>query len=371
MSSPVVAPVVPAPAPQRPAGVVFAAIVLALMTCMGLFGALSVFLTAAFIHTAQSEQLPLIGEIQVVIGIVMLILCGLSGWTVIGLFRMKSWARVGIVVIGGVVTFFSMIAAVSFFALSFAGSFVPPEDTSGASPAMMKVMFLAIAGFYFLVGLVGVWWLVYFNLRRVRAAFSSNGGRVLPELAFQGPAHAPAELVAPSGGVWIDPSRPRKGAIEILVMCLAGLYLLGALYGIAEVFIRFPIFLFGYTLRGNAASIVGFALAVIEVAMGVGLLRRMKPAWVTALLFNGIGTLYPLSMLIPRYRAALVDYEVELMQHMVPTMSRMAAPPPGQLDMTAMFGPMFVISGIIGMVVAVLVFWLLIKAKPLFEARAS
>jgi hypothetical protein len=112
------------------------------------------------------------------------------------------------------------------------------------------------------------------------------------------------------------------------VICLSVLYLLGAFWGIAEAFVRFPMFFLGYTLRGNSASVFGIVLAAIEVALGVGLLRRMKLAWVASLVLNGLGLIYTLEMFNPSYRAKITEYQQEIMSHTFAFNGITPSPPP-------------------------------------------
>jgi hypothetical protein len=134
MSSPVSTPVLPAPGPQRPIGVVFAAIALALMTCTGFLSAVSVFVTAALVRVPQLEQAPLIEAVDVVMGIVMLLISGYCAWTVVGLFRMKKWARISILVLGGIIAFFSFLCMVTYCVVAFVAS---SSFASTGTPAVL------------------------------------------------------------------------------------------------------------------------------------------------------------------------------------------------------------------------------------------
>jgi hypothetical protein len=44
---------------------------------------------------------------------------------------------------------------------------------------MIKVVFVVVALFYALVGALGIWWLVYFNRKKVRDVFAGAGGQIV------------------------------------------------------------------------------------------------------------------------------------------------------------------------------------------------
>lgn len=360
----------PAPAAKRPVGLVLAAIVLALFSCMGVLSGVSVLLTAVFIHPPEVEQYRLIEVVQIAFGIFLLLLCGLCGWMVVGLFRVKKWARIGMIVLGAVVAVFSFLSAVLYFVLAFA-SIPIPEGSPTIAPAMMKLVFFGLAGFSLVFTLIGMWWLVYFNLRHVRALFAGNdsagnGARTQPGVLLQAPVQA-AGVATQAGGTWIAPNAPKRDTIEILVICVAVLYLLGALCGLFDAVARFPLFLMGFTLRGWPAAAVFLVIAAIDVGLGIGLLRRAKAAWIGALIFDAVGLVWMASLFSPGVRAAMVNYQQSLIQSWS---GMLPQPPPAQTQLqTQLMGPMLDISAVLGTLVIILIFWLLLRARPLFETK--
>jgi hypothetical protein len=349
-------PIVPTPAPQRPLGVVFAAIVLALMACFSLLnGCLGLF-SAVFIHSPQHAQYSVTGSVEIAAGALIFLISGFCVYVAVGLFRTKRWARLSILMLGGLLAVYSFIVGVISWVMAFS-RFAMPADTLSVAPAMMKLAFFGAGVFSFLFTLIGVWWLVYFNLRRIRALFAANVVHPLPELLPQ--AHMPV------AGVWIDPRKPKRSAIEVMVICLAVLYLLGAFYGIAEVFVQFPLFFLGHIFRGTSAAVSGIVLAIVDLGLGVGLLRRMKSAWVSALVFNAFSLVCTLVILNPYQRARMADYQQEIMRRMLSGLT--PQPPSSQF----MLGPTYLFGGILGVVTTGAVFWLLLLARPLFEAKKT
>lgn len=352
----------PAPA-KRPVGLVLAALVLALFTCMGVLSGVSVLLTPILVHPPQVEQYPVIEVVQITFGIFLLLLCALCGWTVVGLFRIKRWARIGMIVLGAVVAVISFLMAVLYFVLAFA-SIPIPQGSPTVAPAMMKVVFFGLAGFSLVFTLVGVWWLVYFNLRSVRAVFAGNnatgnGGR--PQLVV------PLQAAAQVAGVSV--TAPKRDVIEILVICLAVLYLFGAFCGLVEAFVRFPLFL-GVTLRGWSASGVALVLAAINAGLGIGLLRRAKPAWIGGLIWNGLGVIWAAAAFTPGVRAGVVNYQQTVNQSFSGWLPQSPQTQfQTQLQTQLMTGPMYDVFLGFSLLAVILIVWLLVRAKPLFEAK--
>ncbi len=354
MNSSVSTQALPPHTPGRPMGLVLSAIVLALMTCVGLISGVSVIFTAVFIRTPQLAQYPVVEAFQIGVGIVILIISGFCAWTVVGLCRIRRWARISILILGGLLAFFSLLFVLVMCVLAFT-SLAPPPGTPGVSPAMMRVIFLGAGGFYLLLMLVGIWWLVYFNLHRIRTLFAANGARPQPESAFQ--------AGMPVVGVWIDPNTPKRGAIEILVICLAVLYLFSATSGIVTAFLHFPLFFMGFIFRGTSASVAALFFSAISLGMGIGLLRRIKAAWVTTLAFNALGLVSTLLMLTPRNRAMMADYQQEILRHMFS--GAVPFPSPSQFNPASTF----FLGAVVGVLMVGAVFWLLFKARPLFERK--
>lgn len=352
--------------PRRPVGVLLAAVVLGLMACFGLLTSVGMFFGALMVKTVRAELPPSVEAFEMVTGVITLLISIFLGFVVVGLFRMKQWARICILIIGGLVAFFSFFNVVIDVALSFmASSFIPRQPAAQVPPEVFRLMFLGTAVVSLLVALVGVWWLVYFNLRGVRTLFAKRP--VLDTQVTQPNPEVPS-MTATTEGVWIHPGapvKPGKGAVEILIIVLAVLYLLGFAEMIVAIFVHLPIFLFGYIARGATAD-AGFLLfSVLNIAIGVGLLRRVKAAWAGAMFFNGLGLLSGLCLLLPGNRAALLSIQQEMTRKLFGgTIPSVTGSPVAFIQ-----GPILVISAVLGVVVAGLVFWLLIKARPLFEVK--
>src|ERR1700735_5378711 len=93
---------------RRPAGVVVAAVVLGLMALLAILGTIVSLVASVYMH--PPVNIPGFHVFMVVFNLFALGILGFCGWTVVGLFKMRRWARVSIVVIGGLEFFFCAVA---------------------------------------------------------------------------------------------------------------------------------------------------------------------------------------------------------------------------------------------------------------------
>lgn len=202
---------------------------------------------------------------------------GLAAWgiiTAIGVFRLRRWARISILVIGGGMTFvaFAGFAGMLVGMLAFS-SFAPAGATSPPNvQAMMKVVFAIIALFYAAIAAIGIFWLVYFNRQTARTAFVGETETALDPLSAN--------------------RRP------LLISVYAVLSLLGTALFIAMAFLPLPTVLFGVAFTGWKKLAVDLSFAGIDVAIGVGLWKMAEWARRLALGFLAFGGLMILAYLV-------------------------------------------------------------------------
>lgn len=168
---------------RRPAGVIVAAVVLGIVALFGILGAALVMGATVLAHNPIIQNAPMVRTSVGLFGALVIVFFIWCGWTVTGLLRMRSWARVSMVVIGGIIF---LVCATLGGALLLARGLAPAIPL-GSSGLQVQTVIVATSVFYFLCSLIGVWWLVYFNLGPVRSAFALRdaaqppaGGDVLP-----------------------------------------------------------------------------------------------------------------------------------------------------------------------------------------------
>jgi hypothetical protein len=185
--------------------------------------------------------------------IYMYVLCAffvaLTAWgiiTAVGLFRMRLWARYSVLVIGGGLAVIGMVSMLVMLVMLVMMA-VPMPASTGADAAqvhaMMKIVLGCVVAVYALITAVGVFWLVYFNLKKVRDAFAGALGETV------------------------------KSRRPLPISVLAVLLLTGAPCCLLAAFLPFPAALFGLMLHGWGKAAVYLAFTALAVAAGVGLWR--------------------------------------------------------------------------------------------------
>jgi hypothetical protein len=250
---------------KRPALVIGSAAALILLSLTQLLMALLMGLAAALEHTHEIPGAPQASPA------LMYCLCvfflGLAIWgivTAVGLSKLRRWARVSVLIIGGSMALFGTMSTVGIVITMAAFSAFGLHATSGSkvaptSPAMVTAVLGVFALFYAAIAAIGIFWLVYFNRKTTRIAFS--GG---------------AEDLAES-------RRP------LLISIYAVFSLVGAPFCLLLAFIPFPAILFGVLLTGWKKTLIYLAYAAIQAAIGVGLWKLAEWARKLALGFLGLG----------------------------------------------------------------------------------
>jgi len=162
---------------KRPIGVTLSCVVLGFNGALQLLGAILAAVATVLVY--QSSQRPQgdfslqnSGFLAAVLLGVTLISAVLAAWsiaTLVGLARLRSWARYSILIIGGCVAALSLL---SIFGLVFAATLMPSLATPPNVPAStMHVVFISEALFWVFAGAIAGWWLVYFNLRTTKTYF--------------------------------------------------------------------------------------------------------------------------------------------------------------------------------------------------------
>jgi hypothetical protein len=342
------------PVRVRPVGVILAAILLGLLGCLGLFSSFSMLAVAMFGRSGQMGPLPpgAVG-VELVMGVFLLLTSALCVLVAIGLFQVKRWARVGTLVLSGLMVVSLGLSAIGCVAFAFSSPLMnsPAAANAPITPEMMRSAFL-VMGFIFLVlALVGVWWLVYFNRKSVRDLFATEGLVTAPEHDGN---------IADSD---LRPAVRHRSLTEILLICLGIVYLLGALNGPVVAAVHLPLFFFGMIFRGVTAASLAVAFSLLSALVGVGLLRRMKLAWFGAVIFQVVGVLSGVMLFLPSTRAAMAVYQQELQQRMSAWMPASA----GAGNQFAQSQASLLSSAVFALVIGGGILWFLLRARPLFE----
>lgn len=227
---------------NRPVGVVVAAVLMLVGSVLDLgMGALTWFSFRMMQSLPEGQAQP--GALPgFLIATTLTIFFGSAAWglaTGIGLLLMKRWARISAIVIASFLALFGALCLPLVLV-------VPMPQLPGAESYLLFVR-VVVGVFYVLLLAIGVWWLVYFNRRKVREAFA--GGMPVEEPASQRPLSI--AIIA-----WILVSSAPLMPFLVLL--------------------KFPAPLMGFTLTGRAALLTYLAFGVAGTLAGYWLLK-MKP----------------------------------------------------------------------------------------------
>jgi len=173
-----------------------------------------------------------------------------------------------------------IFAAVLTF-LGVSGTIVLSSSSIPSPPGFTAEEFAAVRGlvafFYIVFAVVGVWWLVLFSSRSVRAIFS---GESLPERVPQ-----PFGESAPWGRDRRQPARRRP----VSITCIAAYMLLGAVSAAGMILLHAPIWMLGHQFTGWSADLVYLAMFGAQGYLGIELLHLKPLGRILSICFFQIG----------------------------------------------------------------------------------
>jgi len=232
----------------------------ALMFLMGV-GVTLVVLLVPLPQTKEFPGSPAFFKSMMLMSAFMYILPAVWGIvTGIGLFRLREWARISMIVFSVILTLVSgcMVLGSLLF-------FIPSAVNQTADPAVLAGVRWFMVGFSLLVVGIGIWWLVFFTRTRVKQQFVALGATPPPQV-FQ------SEPGLPVGGV-PSPITGRPLSITIIAWFL----LVGCLFIPLCLVLHSPAMLFTKLLTGWGATLYFLTLGALQLYIGIGLLR-LNPA---------------------------------------------------------------------------------------------
>lgn len=156
--------------PSGPSTSVVAAAVVGIL--IAAFGILIALVTIAGVSVMSPPNTAALPPFAKSVSIVMMILfCGVAIFGIfsaIGVLKRKNWARISMLVWGGVMAFLCGIALVFLL-------FVPLPEGPEDSPLSPNVLRLIVSFAYGIPMAIGVWWLWLFNQRSVKEQFAASG----------------------------------------------------------------------------------------------------------------------------------------------------------------------------------------------------
>jgi|HubBroStandDraft_2_1064218.scaffolds.fasta_scaffold49969_1 hypothetical protein len=221
----------------------------------------------------------------------------------VGVLRRRNWARITMIVWGGIMAVFSAISIpIILIVFNSLPSTLPPGAATGPFMGFLKVF---IALFYGIPLGIGIWWLVLFTRPRVAAAFTASTA-----LAGYPPTVDASGFPSPEPIVRLATSPNAVCPLPLMIfacflvfssVCMV-LCLLLPMTG------AMPFFLFGHFFSGISAKAI---LGIMGLVFGIGAIGILKlKAWALdtvlafqlVLLVNGV-----LSVLNPRFLTAMQE----------------------------------------------------------------
>jgi hypothetical protein len=331
---------------KRPVGLILSAVVLSLSALFLLLIAAIMAITGVFAgHQPTFQPEPhLLVYLMLTIGFFYAALAVWAILTVIGILRLRPWARYSILIIGG-----------GFFVLGLFGAFgsilsrtmVPTlaAQNPAADPRIMFAVFLFMAIFELLVSAIGLWWLIYFTLRPVRVLFS-NPDTLLQSTVTTG----------------------RFSRTPTAIKIIGGLLLFSSVCCLFCIFLPFPAFILGFILPLKATRILYLVFAVVAALAGYGLLRLQESARLLTIGFLIFGCCNLALAALPWYRARLNLYTTELTAQITSHLPTVPGQP--QFDWTDS-GAFYLICLIWGVVVYGVIFWFLHRHRGAFKTTST
>jgi len=260
---------------KRPVGVIVAAVLLLLgslylLLMAAVMGLSGVFMPMAAagggVSSSTAGGAPLAGWMHgMMIGLsVVFLALGVWGMmTMVGLFRLRRWARYSVLTIGGInaaIGGLSMLSSLVILAIPMAPTAGMNASDASTFAAMKYVIFAVSEIMYAIVAGVGVWWLVYFNRKKVREVFQ--------------------------GGAAVEIAKSRR---PVAITVLAVLQLFGAVCCLLMAVVPFPAILFGLMLNGWQKIVFCLMFGAAQAVVGVGLWRLAEWGRKLALLLMAVG----------------------------------------------------------------------------------
>ena len=216
-------------------------------------------------HTGpDAPAMPEPGFLTAVIAVEALFVLAMGVWgfiTFAGLLRMRPWARVSMLVIGGGQALICGFSVPVLLLLIFQPLPVPEASAQEPQAAFAaKALFGAMALIAALHAALGVWWVAYFARKKTAQAFAA-------------------------GATPVESRRP------LLISILAVLNLIGAAFCLLAPTLPLPAIFFSSILEGWRKVVLYLSFAAIEAVIGFGLWRLHERARKLALVFTGWGLL--------------------------------------------------------------------------------
>ncbi|MEO8659337.1 MAG: hypothetical protein ABI693_12755 [Bryobacteraceae bacterium] len=266
----------------------------AIITILGSAGTLlmaGIMMLAAFLPqpaAATPSPIPM-KPLGIVMSVFFLALAAWGGSTGIGIILRRRWSRISIIIFAAILAVIAGGGMLIIFA-------IPLPTPPGADPAIIAGVRYAIAGFYGLLTIISIWWLVLFN-------------RSITKSYFHG----------------LDPAGE---SVRPLSISIVAWYLLSAVvFYVPVLLFRSPAVVFGVVFTGWIALVIIAVFSAAQIYIGAGLLRLRESARVAAMVYFCIVGANALASLRPATQAEMMRQMQISMPKFFPTAATGAVSP--------------------------------------------
>jgi hypothetical protein len=289
--------------------------------------------------------------------------------TSVGLFQMKNWARISIIVFAALLTLGGFLGSIGALALAVA---TPPSNLPGEVMVLTRIFFAVFTALQ--LG-IGIWWLVFFNRPKVRALFQAARGEFAvavplqtyyPYPSYSVPPPPPAPGAAVAAQVAPQPLPPRKPGRPMSISIIAWSMLAITVFFPLYLALRMPAVAFTAILTGWPAMLYYLAVAAVHVYVGIGLLRLQAAARAAGIAYFVFAFLNSAVFYFAPGGRARIDRLMEMQRSLFPWM-----PSPDQGSVPFDMTPFLFAGAIAGLVFILVPLYFLITRQRAFTKQAA
>ena len=275
-------------------------------------------------------------------------------FTSIGLFRLRNWARISMIVFSVLLLLVSLFGGLGAFMVS---TFTPPP--AAMDPAVMMAVRVVFGIIWAVLLSIGTWWLIFFNRAKVKQQFVPRtiALSATPHVAAAGNA---GEIPTAAVVTQVKPQRPLSFTV------LAWLMLVTCLFVSLSLALHAPAMLFTKIITGWPASLYYVLITAANICIGAGLLRFKafaRPAGIAYFVFMFVNS--AVFYAAPGSRDRLHAL-MESQRALIPGMGNWpGATPP--FDMT----PFLYVGACMGLCFLFVPLYFLVTRKGAFEAAVA
>jgi hypothetical protein len=314
-----------------------------------IFAAIMIF--SSILVGTQEQQPPFIKYAMFAIAVIEI---GFASWGVasgVGLLRLREWARISIIAFSGFLLLISIPGLFMMLAIPF------PTPPNSGDPELARHMMTAVriftSIFYGLLISTAAVWLYFFNTRFVREQFKGVAS-----------ANVGVGLVGCAGGVALAEAAPTPVHHRPISVSIIAWYLLISSPVVAIFFfIHLPVLILWFLVRGPKATMLLVGMGILQIVMGIGLLKLREWARILAICYFAFVALNSLTMaFVPKAQARFQEAQSEV-QSVIGTPATFGTSPT-QMHFPVWFGLAFSLP------LTAVVVWFLAASKPAFAPPA-